>query len=60
MTTENERAKVLYAPVSGELHRSVRIQAFEEGRSVAKLVTEAVEEYLSKSRTTNQGRPLVH
>lgn len=59
MTTQNERAKVLYAPVSGELHRSVRIQAIEEGRSVAKLVTEAVEEYMNRSRTPNQGRPLV-
>lgn len=49
-----EGAKVLYAPVSGELHRDVRITAFEEGRSVAKLVTEAVQQYLNQ-RKLGQG-----
>jgi hypothetical protein len=44
--------KVLYAPVSVELHREARIRALEEGRSVGGLVAEAVERYLKGSLPT--------
>ena len=44
--------KVLYAPVSVELHRDARIRALQEGRSVGGLVAEAVERYLKGSLPT--------
>ena len=58
MTIRGEEMKVLYAPVSGEFHRSVRIKAIQEGKSVGNLVAEAVRAYLDKSATDSKGTPL--
>lgn len=46
---ETETLKTLYAEVPIELHKRTRIQAIEEGRSLAAVVRDALERYLSET-----------
>lgn len=50
MPDEAQDQATLYAEVPRELHKAVRDQAYEERRSIAALVRDAVEQYLNRAK----------
>ena len=45
----------LYAPTSPEQHEAVRLEAFRQKRSMADIIREAVDQYLTKIKGQENG-----
>lgn len=46
MTKSQQIKSVLFAEVPTDLHKAAKIRAIEEGRAVARLIEDAVRQYL--------------
>lgn len=48
--TEQKSKPILYAPTSPEQHEAVRLIAFEQKKSMADIIREAVDQYLERMK----------